>query len=277
MKKAALILIFLFVSDKIFAQQATIFKMRYLPGLIYTISQTINSVTAIDFTGDKAELSQLPVAQLPIVVQNKSNLKYTVTTGVENPKILTGIVRFLISDKTGKINGEEAGSAADSLKSKIFFGEFDHDTFKLDSLKYLRLADSLKQMISTLVNGIRIDFPITPLKPGDTFTQDVPVNMPVSGKAITVNIHTVYKLISTNNSTAFFDVSHTANLKTPTGEGDMEISGNGDGQIFYDIKYDFFRSYQNSLKLTFTVHNGKLTMKGSSNIFSVYQTNITVK
>jgi len=277
MKKVYFILIFLFVSGKNFAQQGAIFKMKYLPGLTYTITQTVNSVTSVDFTGDKAELDKLPVAQLPIVLQNKTNLKYTITTGSENPKFFSGNVLFLNSENTRKLNNEEMGEAADSLKLKKFLGGFAHDIFKIDSLKYPKLTDSLKKVILTLVNGILIDFPDKRLKPGDTFTQDGQINMPVSGKMITINIHTVYKLISTKNNAAFFDVSQTAMLKTHTEQGDMEIRGTGNGHIFYDMQYGFFRLYQNSLKLNFTTQNGKLTMNGSSNIFSMYQTGITVK
>ncbi|OCX50551.1 hypothetical protein BEL04_22505 [Mucilaginibacter sp. PPCGB 2223] len=277
MKKVLIIPFFLFAFANVYAQRAAIFKMKYLPGLVYTITQTTNSLTSIDFTGDKAERDKLPVSQLPIVLQSKNSIKYTVITGAQSQIFFSGNVLFINSSNTRKLNGEEADGMADSLRSKNFSGGFANGSFSLDSEKYRHIPDSVKQIVLAMVNGIKIDFPDKPLNPGDTFTQNIPVNLPIAGKPIAVNTKLVYKLLSTKNNGAFFDVTQTADLKTHTDQGDLEITGNGEGHILYDMKYGFFRSYQNNLTLKFTMQTGKLAMTGTSSTLSVYQTDISTK
>jgi hypothetical protein len=274
MKKPGAIFILFFAFANTFAQQVTVFKMKYLPGLIYTSTQTINSLTQIDFAGDKTELDKLPVTQLPIVLQNKSNLKYTIKTGNPNSqKNFSGIVQYLYAINKQSINGNENGDI-DTLRGKEFTGFFVNGAFRLDSAKDVQIPDSLNKFVAGTINAVKIVFPDKALKPGDIFTQDVPMTMPVSGKPITVNTHIVYKLTDIKNGAAFFDVTQTADFKTHTEDGDMEISGNGEGHIFYDLRYSFFRVYQNTLNLRFTLKTDKLTMNGTSNLISVYQTDI---
>jgi len=277
MKRPGAIFILIFAFANTFAQQATVFKMKYLPGLIYTSTQTINSLTQIDFTGDKAELDKLPVTRLPIVLQNKNNLKYTVKTGTPNfQKNFSGIVQYLYASNKQLINGNETADV-DTLKGKVFLGLFLNGVFYLDSTKKLQIPDSLKKFVAATINSIKIIFPDKALKPGDSFIQDVPITMPVPGKTVTLNTHIIYKLTDIKNGAAFFDVTQTADFKTHTDQGDMEISGNGEGHIFYDMQYGFFRVYQNTLNLKFTLKTDKLTMNGTSNLISVYQTDISAK
>lgn len=277
MKRPGAIFILIFAFANAFAQQGTVFKMKYLPGLIYTSTQTINSLTQIDFAGDKTELDKLPVTQLPIVLQNKSSLKYTVKTGTPDfKKNFSGIVQYLYTSNKQLINGNETESI-DSLKGKMFPGLFVNNVFRLDSEKNVQIPDSLKKFVAGTINSVKIVFPDNALKPGDSFTQDVPITMPVSGKTVTLNTRIVYKLTNVKNGAAFFDVTQTADFKIHTDQGDMEISGNGEGHIFYDMQYSFFRVYQNTLNLKFTLKTDKLTMNGISNLISVSQTDISAK
>jgi hypothetical protein len=277
MKKPGAIFILIFAFANTFAQQAAVFKMKYLPGLIYTSTQTINSLTEIDFTGDKAELDKLPVSQLPIVLQNKSNLKYTVKTGGPNSqKKFSGIVQYLYAINKQLVNGNET-AGIDTLKGKGFYGFFLNGAFCLDSAKNLQISDTLKNFVAATINSVKIIFPDKMLKPGDSFTQDVPLTMPVSGKPVTVNTHIVYKLTGIKNGAAFFDVTQTADFKTHTDQGDIEISGNGEGHIFYDMQYSFLKVYQNTLNLKFALKTDKLIMNGTSNQISVYQTDISAQ
>lgn len=274
MKRHGAIFILIFAFANTYAQQAAVFKMKYLPGLIYTNTQTINSLTQIDFTGDKVELEKLPVGQLPIVLQNKSNVKYTVKTGNPNfKKIFSGIVQYLYASNKQLINGNET-EGIDSLKGRYFSGFFVDGAFRLDSAKNLDVPDSLKKFLAGTVNSVKIVFPDKALKPGDMFIQDIPLTMPVSSKQVTLNTHIVYKLTGIKNGAAFFDVTQTADFKAHTDQGDMEINGNGEGHIFYDMQYSFFRVYQNTLNLKFTLKTDKLTMNGTSSMLSVYQTDI---
>lgn len=277
MKKVLITLVFLFAFADAFAQQGVIFKMKYLPGLTYTCTQTINSLTQVNFTGDKAELDKLPVSQLPIVLQNKSSLKYTVKTGgLNSQKKFSGIVQYLYEGNKQLINGNKTEDI-DSLKGRAFAGFFANGIFFLDSTKNVQLPDSLKKFIAGTINSVKIVFPDKALKPGDTFTQDVPMTMPVAENKMTVNTHIVYRLTGIKNNGAFFDVTQTTAVKTHTEQGDIAISGTGEGHVFYDMQYGFFRVYQNTLKLKFTMQSGKLMMNGTSDILSVYQTEISSK
>jgi hypothetical protein len=277
MRKILIIFIFLFAFADVFAQQGVIFKMRYLPGSTYTCTQTINSLTQIDFTGDKTDIEKLPVMQLPIVFQNKNNLKYTVKTGKPDfQKKFSGIVQYLYASTKQLMNGADI-EGVDSLKGKEFAGGFVNNVFRLDNEKNAKIPDSLKNLVAGMINSVQIIFPDKALKPGDSFTQDVPMQMPVSGKPVTLNTHIVYKLTSAKNNGAFFDVTQTAVFKTHTDNGDMEVTGSGEGHIFYDIEHHFFRSYQNTLTLKFTMPAGKLTMNGTSTVLSAYQTDISTQ
>ncbi len=279
MKKTLPILAFLFAFANVFAQQAMVFKTKYLPLSKYSASVNMNTVLQMDFKGDSTELKKVAAngTQLPIIMQNKNDVSYTVTTGELNEKKLFPIaIKYQSVVNKELVNGNELPADANNLAGQQITGLCNGEKMQLDTSNGKQLADSLKNVVVNSLNNIQAEiyFPPTALKIGDTFTQDVPIAVPLSGMATQVNTHLVYKLIAIQNKTALFDISQSINYKVTTPQGDTNITGSGDGKLFFDIGNSFLKLYQTNLSLSYQMPMGKLTMTGTAKMTAVYKTDI---
>ncbi len=280
MKKFAAFFLMLFACAPVFAQQATVFKMRYMPGLKYTITSNNNNVMQVDFKGDSAQLKQITAngTQLPIIIQNKNTASYTLKTeGANLQKKFSGIVQYLTIENKELLNGRQISNDVNPLAGVEINPAFTPDgKMDADTGTMKTHTDSLKNLVANMNNSVltMVAFPAGALKKGDTFTQDIPMAVPISGNPIQLNAHIVYKLIAIQNKQALFDIDESVSFKAFTAQGEVLITGKGEGKLFYDTAYNFLKIYQTSLTLTYSMLMGKLTMNGTANTLTDYQVTI---
>jgi len=282
MKKVLIILVSLFAFANTFAQQAMVFKTLYLPSTKYSASVSMNTVLQMDFKGDSAELKKVAAngTQLPIIMQNKNDVSYTVTTGTLNDKKLFPIaIKYQSVINKELVNGNELPIDANNLGGQEITGLCNGEKMQLDTSNGKQLADSLKNVVVNSLNNVQaqIYFPPTALKVGDTFFQDIPIAVPLTGIAMQVNTHLVYKLIVIQNNIALFDITQSINYKVTTPQGETNITGTGDGKLFFNIANSFLKLYQTNLSLSYHMPMDKLTMVGTAKMTAVYKTDITGK
>jgi hypothetical protein len=279
MKKVLTILTFFIICADTFAQQAVVFKMAYLPGLKYTSTVNTNTMLQMDFKGDSAELKKITAngTLFPVILQNKNDINYTVNTGAFNDKKIFPIaIKYQSVVNKEFVNGNELPANPNNIAGQQITGFCNGDKMQLDTSKERQASDSLKNVVVNSLNNIQaqIYFPDKALKIGDTFAQDIPIALPVNSTPIQINTHLVYKLIAIQNKTALFDIGQTINYKNHTPQGDTEITGTGDGKLFYDVSNSFLKLYQTNLNLTYSMLMGKLTMVGTAKMTAKYQTDI---
>jgi len=134
-------------------------------------------------------------------------------------------------------------------------------------------------MVSDRIKSIQSDlqFPAQSLKPGDIFTQKVPLIISIPGFAIpSMDMKITYKLISVKDEQALFDLSETTVFNYYTKNIDVNMTGQGEGKMIFDLKNGFITSANSLLTCVFTVKSkdGKREVKGNAKLATSHTTSI---
>ena len=111
-----------------------------------------------------------------------------------------------------------------------------------------------------------------PLKIGDSFTQEVPMNLPVAGNNVQMVIKMIYKLTEIKDNMAYFNLIETAEVNLSIKGNNLDMVGQGDGKMVFDIAQNYAPDITSNLKFTYSMHMEKLLMKGSAVISSKHTT-----
>ena len=171
----------------------------------------------------------------------------------------------IVSTKT--LNGNETPDAPNPLLGQTIYGRYSLDgKMQIDSMSGKSMDDQFKNSIKTVIDNLvnQIHFPDKPLSIGETFTQQVPFNLPLGGMNMQFNIQIIYKLISIDKESAYFDIDESLNFdmstqkdgKTMQGDG----TGKGDGKLVYNIANNFPTSMNTNLNFNFKMQTGALTI-----------------
>jgi len=117
-------------------------------------------------------------------------------------------------------------------------------------------------------------FPVKALKPGDTFTQEVPMKMPIEGNMIQITVKIIYTLIDIKGNIANFNLDESASLNLSMKFGTLNMTGQGNGKMIFDIKNSFAPNITTNLKFDYTMPIENMLIKGTAEITSIHDTNI---
>jgi len=108
-----------------------------------------------------------------------------------------------------------------------------------------------------------VKFPDHPLNVGDSFTQQVPLNIPMLS-GVSNNVATTYTLVSIKGNIANFDVKQDMNMHMNIkGKVDIGFTGAGGGKMVYDISNGFPVSYTTNANMQITVKTDKINVSGN--------------
>jgi hypothetical protein len=144
----------------------------------------------------------------------------------------------------------------------------------LDSANGKAVADTARQKVQQMMNMLQkqIQFPDKPLKPGDSFTQRAPMNIPVGKDSTSAKIDAsvTYKLIKIADGKAYFDMIPNFSLNVLAGKASVNMSGTGTGTMVYSIKDDFPLSKEGNINLNIKVVTPKVNIDGTAVVTSKY-------
>ncbi len=246
-------------------QDKVTFKTYFKPDKIYKTIMTTSSETEVDFTGNQEKIERIKAKGtiLPIVVIGASESVTITTTGA------------LTADKTfpAKMTFEKVTSSQkqnDKLKEDtsmtglIIEGFYeDGNKLKIDTMISDTMDESTKSIIkSTLENAQQqILFPESPMKIGDTFDQEIPLQIPIGGQIpVKVVIVTNYKLTSIKDNKATFDIKQTVTLDISTEQNNVSASGTGTGVSEFDIANSTITKNETDLTMTMSLTENDLVI-----------------
>jgi len=280
MKK--LIYIFLLLSVfKARAQDGILFKIKYMPGYSYQMSSAIKFKINPSLSGDTAIINKIKAQgiQQPINLDIGMDVKSSVNTGKLNANKSFPIT-FIKGD--AEINGTINGTvipipAHPSNGSKIYAHSLEDGTYRVDSVSGSTLKDTSTKFISQMINSIQhqVKFPEHPLKVGDSFTQEIPLNLPISANSISIKIKVIYKLISVSDGNAYFDMSQDLNMALTIKNVIVNLSGTGSGKMTYNIKNHFPSRYESELNINLKGSVDKLNITATAVISNINTTVVT--
>jgi hypothetical protein len=220
--------------------------------------------------------------KMPVTLTTSTKMTTSIQTGAVNLANKFPIVfNFKDIQSTKTLNGAEASSSPNPIIGVKIYGSYTTEgKITLDSIPGKALDETLKSaissMLSNLVNQMR--FPDKALSPGESFTQEVPFNLPVAGFNMASTIKIVYKLISIENNSAFFDMDQSMNFDMNIEKDGIKMTGKGagkgGGKLVYDIAHNFPTTMSNALDFNYQMQIKTMKMMGTAKITSVHETKI---
>jgi len=255
MKKALYLLLILFAFTAE-AQKSVVFKIKYLPNHNYDGAVNMKLSANVNLSGNDTIIAKLQQQgmTLPINLHFTMRMKGDMKTGRKNADGTFALsMKYNFEDLSGDINGKSFPIPMDKLNKGVkMYGHVDGSgTLRADSIGGGKLNDTSAANVSKMMDAFQksIKFPDHPLTVGDTFIQNMPLNIPVGNMNIDSKV--VYKLVSIADGKAYFDIQQTMNMSIPIQGDAITLSGAGTGKMVYSIKDSFATAYSTDMNLKF--------------------------
>ena len=221
MKKIILLaLVFLAIQSVAYAQKGYNFDYKMHPNKTCVLQMDIKSTneTSIDGKMTKSE--------------SVSKVSRSTTTKAANaaglfPTVMTFDEAYILND------GKEMTSP---ISNTVIEGLMAEDNkFQIDTIINPKMDKAVRDALKIVFKDLKpeIEFPKKPLKIGDTFSQDVPMNIPLNGQTIKIIITKNYTLKSVIKNLAEFSVKEDFKLDAPS--ENITAIGDGTGVVVFDI------------------------------------------
>ncbi len=239
-----LLIITLLLSCQNTEDQGFLFDVKYLENKIYTTSTKVFAKSEIDFEGPEETINKIKSSgmELPMLLDQDQITIMKIETFSKNEKGFMPFSGSLDSISTiqyinGKINTQDSPATIDT--SFKISGHYNKDEMIIEKIKgngiQPEMENALKSSIANMMKSIK--FPEKPLKVGDSFSQSIPITIPVQG-IVNVNmiVTTYYKLINIKDNIAYFDIEQDFELTSEANKAKISMSGSGPGKLIYDTK-----------------------------------------
>ena len=257
--KKILYLPLLLLASQLQAQQNLVFKIKYMPNHTYAGVITMGMVVHVDLSGDTAVLAKMKSQGLssPLALNMDMKMDGTTKTGAPGANQAFPIkMAYKVGNLSLDLNGNSIPIPSEKLGNGVsIYGHVGADgNIKADSIGGAKIGDTSQDKVAKLMNTIQkqIQFPEHPMKIGETFTQDMPMSIPMGGNNMDLSSKVVYKLVSIADGNAYFDVQQSMNMSVPVAGATLNISGAGTGKLVYSIKDNFATDYNTSVNLKVT-------------------------
>ncbi|RYY36439.1 MAG: hypothetical protein EOP46_06480 [Sphingobacteriaceae bacterium] len=279
MKKTLLLLLSAICALTAYAQKSVLFKMNYKPQHTYTSTIGMNMDMEMDFEGDSANLAKIKESgqKLPMLMQMQMDMTTVMLTAQSKDNSIPLTISYDKINSVVKMNGNMLPSPPSPLLNQKILGKVINDKLQFDSIPGKALKTAEKEAMTSMINNLisSIKFPEKPLTVGDTFTQDVPMALPIAGNNFDMKVKVIYKLMEIKNDIAYFDFDQSLLADMNTSENMlMHMSGKGAGKMEYSIKDSFYKNTTSTIDITYSMNIKEMIMKGKAKMNSIYSVDI---
>jgi hypothetical protein len=162
--------------------------------------------------------------------------------------------------KTTKVTDGGESESISPLQSTAFYGNRTTEgKLQIDSMNNQNFTAVDKKAIinsfNTLLN--QVQFPSIMLRPGDSFTQDMTLNMPLGADQMKILVKSTYTLQKKVDSLAYIDVRQVLTYNFTMGDKQkIQAGGGGIGKMIYNINHQYADLYETDLSIDLaTVQN----------------------
>jgi hypothetical protein len=264
---------------QLWAQQGVVFKIKYLPSHNYQSNISVDMKINATVTGEQQILDKLKEQGITQPVDANLSLALggvmkTGALGADNSIPMS--MDYKLSNISVSANGKQFPIPPKATEKDIkASGHISQDwKIKLDSADGKAVADTAQKKMQQMMNMLQkqIQFPDKPLKPGDSFTQGAPMNIPIGkdGTSAKVNADVTYKLVRIADGKAYFDMIPNFSLNVQVKNISVDMSGTGTGKMVYSIKDNFPLSKEGNITMKIKVTSPKINVDGTAKVTSKY-------
>jgi hypothetical protein len=269
MKKLIYALLLL-AATQVNAQKSVLLKMKYAPNHRYLAAMQINLDFKAALSGDDdmvAKLKSQGIAQ-PLAVSMAMTMNGVTQTGAPNAKNnFPFTLDYKLSHITGSLNGNAMPIPPNKNGDVKIYGHASADgKIMPDSARTREMKDTSQQKMLRMMHSLQqlIKFPPKPLHVGDTFTLDMPLNLPIAGSNVTTDSKVTYKLLKIADGNAYFDAVQGLDATVPIKGTNLKLAGTGTGALVYNLKNNFPAEYSSKMDIKFNGKAGKLQIDGTA-------------
>ncbi len=278
MKKICILALMCFSLTQVKAQKGVVLKVKYLPNHDYQTSLSMDMKLVATITGDQQIIDKLnsqgitqPVnANLSLAMSGDSR-----TGAMAADKTFPINIDYKINNISVSANGKEMPIPPKITEKDLkVVGHVSEDwKIQIDSAEGKKVTDSTEKKMKQMMNLFQkqIQFPDKALKPGDTFTQGSPMDIPITqGQSIHIDAGMTYKLVSISDGKAYFDLTPNFSMNLQIKTVSINVSGTGTGKMVYDIKNNFPLSKEGTLNMKIKETSDKLNVDATAVITTKY-------
>lgn len=279
MKKTFLITFMCLGFTQLWAQKGVLFKIKYLPNHSYQSNISVEMKANATVTGDQEILDKLKDQGItqPVNADLSMALGGIMKTGAPgSDQSMPVNMDYKINNISVSANGKQVPIPPKATEKDLkMAGHISQDLkLKIDSANGKAVADTAQQKMQQMMNMVQkqIQFPDKPLKPGDSFTQGAPMNIPVGkdGSSAKVDVGITYKLVKIAGGKAYFDLIPNFNINLQVGKVTVVMGGTGTGTMVYSIKDSFPLSKEGTINMKIKVTSPKVNVDGTAVVTSKY-------
>jgi hypothetical protein len=252
-------------------QDKVTFKRFFKPNKVYRATMTTSSETEVNFTGNQERIDKIKTngTKLPIIISGSSESTTTTTTGtLTTEQTFPARMVFEKAVTTQKQNDKES-KEDNSMSGLIIEGFYENgNRLKIDTMISATMDDDTKAMIKSTLEKVqeKITFPESPMKVGDTFKQEMPMQIPMAGlNPIQLIIITNYELTEIKNNKATFDFTQNVTLDISSKQSNVSATGEGKGISEFDITNNATTKYESDLTMIMTTTANDLVISAKIN------------
>lgn len=193
---------------------------------------------------------------------------------IENPMPVQLDLTFKTIMKTGKLRKDgffpitllfvEKGNFANFPDDMVIYGKCSPgDLPILDSISSIKLYSAEKNSILAQMQAVfsQISIPEKTAKIGESFSFDIPLNMPMPGKNIEMDIKCTYTLKKIIGDIAHFDIITDFSLKHGVESSNTQIKGKGSGKLLYNWKLNYNQKYEIQSNIEMSINADEIELK----------------
>lgn len=261
---------FTFIS---YSQDSVTFKTQFKPEKNYRQTLEQNNYSIIKYSGSDEFIQKL-------------NEK-----GVQNPTTASSNSTTELIMKVGKLTEKseypmtiefQKTTSSDGKKiipdGTIIYGHSSNGTMpKLDSIVSNELKEDFKRTFLKSMQSTfdQIVLPEKTVKVGESFSIHTPFSMPLADVTLEMDITTNYKLESIKSGIAYFKVLQTYTLKSKITKYTINATGNGEGELEYDITNNYNLKYQVNTQIKLNVQLDKFSIDTTTDNSIIQTTKMT--
>jgi hypothetical protein len=252
MKKLTTVCLFLCSAIALHPQDSIYFKQNFKPGKHYDMTSNSLNYFETKITGPDSLVKALTAKGKDVLTKKEQqvNLKWQMETA--NEKMDNGDLKFRTTLLRARVGDDSTSLPAGT----IFLGRVLPASMQFDSIQSDVMSDDVKKQVLPLLQKMlgKITIPEKTLKVGESFSHELPVQIPVAGEFVKFNITTVYKLVKIHDGKAQLVLTQTYKMEPTTGHFKITARGDGDGEVIFDIANSSYISF---------INDGKIYMHGS--------------
>lgn len=245
-----ILLLFSFSCSKPNKPEGLILKVQFQPERTYSTTTIRGTETVITYSGQDIAMRKLKSMRIknPTISKVRTKTEAELVTGKSSAdsSFRVSLTYQKIMSLDGKNEIPEGTVVQGEIKNKTFptFNKVVSNTLSID--QRIRLLQTVQSTFD------QFKFPEQRLNIGDQFSTDRPVSMPMEGSTIEIIVTTSYKLLSIKNDIAQFELSQSYKMTPTVMDNSFTGSGNGKGQLSYDIPNCLIADY--SIKTELEMH-----------------------